>query len=67
MAGHRYRLIWQSGFCTTAVEVNGYSSPREALLAAVTDAKELGWTPPKWWQWWRWVEPLRYDPTLKTE
>lgn len=24
-----------------------------AKQETIRDAKELGWTPPKWWQWWR--------------
>jgi hypothetical protein len=26
----------------------------EATKEALTFAKLLGWTPPRWWQWWRW-------------
>jgi len=23
---------------------------------ALKSAKQAGWTPPKWWQWWRWKD-----------
>lgn len=26
----------------------------EAETAAFEEAKHFGWTPRKWWQWWRW-------------
>lgn len=38
----------------TKVEVQGFSSSKEAKTRALESAKEFGWTPPRWWQWWRW-------------
>lgn len=29
--------------------------------AALKSATGLGWTPPKWWQWWRWGDQPRKD------
>jgi hypothetical protein len=26
---------------------------------AIDRALEWGWTPPKWWQWWRWDDQPR--------
>lgn len=36
------------------VSVHGRSSPEEAMQDAMHDAEAFGFTPPKWWQWWRW-------------
>jgi len=45
----------------TRICVKGRSSAREAFEDAVTAAKDMGWKPPKWWQFWRWGEPVRRD------
>lgn len=42
-------LRWQ----TTA---EGYKNLTDARARCERDARELGWTPRKWWQWWRWGE-----------
>jgi hypothetical protein len=44
-----------------SVIVGDYGSHEEALRTAIDDAKSMGWTPPKWWQWWRWDETVRRD------
>lgn len=41
-------------------ELSGYSTVEEAKFDALRRAKVVGWTPPRWWQWWR-----RDDTTLK--
>ena len=33
--------------------VNGCKTCDEAKQQALEIAKDLGWTRPKWWQWWR--------------
>lgn len=38
-----------------------------ARLEAFRMAKEAGWTPPKWWQWWRWSDVDRHDYSPKTD
>jgi hypothetical protein len=38
------------------VEVSG-DTLTEVQEAAVKLAKESGWTPRHWWQFWRWSEP----------
>ena len=43
----------------SAVEVNECESPQEAIDEAIKSAKAFGWSPPRWWQWWRWSEPIR--------
>ena len=34
--------------------INGCDSLQEAQEKCLEWAKKGGWTPPKWWQWWRW-------------
>ena len=34
------------------IEAQGVSEP-EACAACIAIAEADGWTPPKWWQWWR--------------
>jgi hypothetical protein len=38
----------------TKISVTGCSSLEIAKQIALEDAKEMGWTPYKCWQWWRW-------------
>jgi hypothetical protein len=33
--------------------VSGCNSPAEAWKEVEECARNMGWTPPKWWQWWR--------------
>lgn len=40
----------------TVVSVDGYSTHKEALDIALRNAVAFGWTPPRWWQWWRWKD-----------
>jgi len=44
------------------VEVEGLNTPQQALRELIRCARALGWSPPKWWQWWRWKEVIRADP-----
>ena len=39
-----------------AVRVNGCTSPQEALKEATRMACEMGWTPRRWWQFWRYSD-----------
>ena len=45
-----YEIKWGGNSCS----VSGCSSQEEAKEKCVKFAKDLGWTPPKWWQFWRW-------------
>jgi hypothetical protein len=38
------------------VSVDGGDLPEEAVAEAIKLAKRYGWTPPKWWQFWRWSD-----------
>jgi hypothetical protein len=39
-----------------ALTVNGFMTPGAATRAAIDAAKELGWTPRRWWQFWRYSD-----------
>ena len=32
----------------------GHPNEESARLQALENAKNFGWTPPKWWEYWRW-------------
>ena len=45
--------------------VDGCETAEEAWEQAEGFARRCGWTPPKWWQWWRWHDtrlPSANDP-----
>ena len=47
-------IAWTTrGGGSQSVTVNGYDTADEAFNAAMQAAIRTGWTPPKWWQWWR--------------
>ena len=60
-------IEWSHRGSKLSVTVNGCATPQEALGAAIRNAKLFGWTPPRWWQWWRWSEPIRTDSETKDE
>jgi hypothetical protein len=37
----------------TAITVDGRLTAEAALKDAVNEARYFGWTPPKWYEWWR--------------
>jgi hypothetical protein len=37
-----------------SVSVQGSVSPDEAKLSAILAAERMGWTNPRWWEFWRW-------------
>lgn len=37
----------------TTIEVKGAPSATAGYYAALVMAREDGWTPPRWWHWWR--------------
>ncbi|MFE1601308.1 hypothetical protein [Methylobacterium sp. ID0610] len=54
-ATHGATIRWSSrGHGTAQVTTGGYATREEATAAAVRIAMEKGWTPPRWWQFWRW-------------
>ena len=40
--------------CKGSFSVTECDSMIEAVNKTIDFAKQCGWTPPKWWQWWRW-------------
>lgn len=66
MTTHGQTIAWTGGggldgAITQSVSVEGCATREEAFSKAIQFAKDAGWTPPKWWQWWRWSEPIRSE------
>lgn len=36
------------------VSTGWHPSSRAALVSSLKAARAVGWTPPRWWEWWRW-------------
>jgi len=55
MISYGQTICWTefSGDVTT-ISISRRPSPDLALREAIEFAKRGGWTPQKWWQWWRW-------------
>ena len=55
MLKYGYRVIWthrkEGRF---SYSITNCDSREDARHEALVRMEELGWTPPKWWQWWRW-------------
>jgi hypothetical protein len=50
-----YEIVWRNlRGDRQSCEVSGCRSVAAAKLKAVRLALRLGWTPPRWWQFWRW-------------
>lgn len=47
----------------SVVRVNNCASAEEARSIAFRDATAFGWTPRKWWQWWRYGEESALIPS----
>lgn len=64
-APYRASVVW-TGFTgsKTGVTASGCGSLDEAHHKALAAALSLGWTPPRWWQWWRRADtqPVGRDP-----
>lgn len=56
MATYGQEIIWNSLVGVHSVKVEGCETPEEARSTALRMAKKGGWTPPRWWQWWRWAD-----------
>lgn len=61
MATYGQTIHWTGWDFESTVSVQGCSSSEEAFSEAVLTAKAMGWTPPRWWQWWRWSERVRSE------
>ena len=62
MTGHSMIVCWTyKNGDTSKLTVGPYPTARQAWDKAIHDAKAFGWTPPKWWQWWRSSDYPRTD------
>ena len=62
---HGYQISWSEfGGAKTTVTAKSDFSLSDAAHKAFEFARECGWTEPRWWQWWRWREPIRRQPIL---
>ena len=50
-----YRILWHdfNGGRSENIQF-GFDTLGEAETKAWAQAKRVGWTPAKWWHWWRW-------------
>lgn len=57
MIRYGYSLAWHRQFGETAsVSVDDCDTREEAFSLATLMAISAGWTPRRWWQFWRWGE-----------
>lgn len=48
-------IVWSHWDGTqTRISVDDCATPEFAIERAMFAARIHGWTPPRWWQWWRW-------------
>lgn len=59
--GYHYRFTDRDG-TVTAGDGEGFPSHTEAMASMERCLRGFGWTPPKWWQWWRWSDYPREWP-----
>lgn len=57
---YSYTIKWTlwSGESQTVSE-RWFDTLEEMEAARRETAKRIGWTPPKWWQYWRWLDSPR--------
>lgn len=60
MVTYGYCVAWTSrDGGTESVSVEGCTTPEDARRQAMEAAIGLGWTAPRFWQWWRWNDRPR--------
>jgi hypothetical protein len=64
MATYSQEIRWHVMGGVAGVIVENCASPKEAMAKALEQAKERGWTPPRWWQWSR-RHDLNYEKLLE--
>ena len=47
-------IVWNDRGGRNELSVTSNHSYDAALEGVWRIARGMGWTPPKWWQWWRW-------------
>jgi hypothetical protein len=56
MSTHGRSIEWRNGYGLSRVDTSGHETREEAFAYVLPAAIQLGWTPPQWWQFWRWSE-----------
>ncbi len=56
MVTYGYSVRYRAFGGTMTVSAEGCESRRQARYQAWQFAKQMGYTVPKWWQFWRWAE-----------
>lgn len=55
MIGYAQEIHWTDlRGRTQSIRVEGCQTAEEVRAKAIDMAEMSGWTPPRWWQWWRW-------------
>lgn len=54
MTTYGYEIRETTPYGVEKTSVSGCDSIETAQIEAVRMALYLGWTPPQWWQFWRW-------------
>lgn len=49
-------IEWRDRYGLQSVAVSRYTTPEEAFDEVLQGAMDSGWTPPRWWQSWRWSD-----------
>ncbi len=49
----RWTTFWGA---RTQVSGGDFPSRAEGIRETLAMASASGWTPPRWWQWWRWED-----------
>ena len=53
-ATYGFRINWKTfDGESCCVKSSGHKSIDHAKAYCIASAEMAGWTPPKWWQWWR--------------
>lgn len=61
-------LVWHPGIgLTYSVQSGPFLTRREADEMTVRQALQLGYTAPKWWEFWRWGERPLPRPTKESD
>lgn len=68
MVTYGFKVVWHPrlGYVHEA-EVGGLDTPEAAEKAGWAAAVEFGYRPPKWFEYWRWLEPRSGSKTSHYE
>jgi hypothetical protein len=62
MTTYGYSIEWTTWNGRQRVTVTECSTPQEAYRETLDLAIRSGWTPPRWWQFWRWSDQRVVEP-----